>query len=471
MPERLAVLDISTLTFCSPVWAGAERRVRGWAERFGLVGSVDEGERLARMGQGRMAGFTAPLAAPGELDLLAQWGAMIALVDDGFDRADAPPEPAEVRRVLDALTAVLLGRSAAQDSAMPAVRAMADLWLRTAVGTSPRWCEQFAAHYQDFAEATCHEAEVRGGGRSMVLDEYLQMRRCTITVLPMLDLVERYFPLEPSLDSLRDAVADIVGWSNDLASASRERAEGRDAINLVTVLADEGSGDLAEAAATARAMISTRMDEFDDTARQVVADAGPGGTRLVDQVAVIRTFLDGALAWQAETGRNRPAETDDGQDGPAPGTPEEWHRGGYHDGLERLARRLCLAVAPTGAIADWCGSRVLESALLLALLRRTATHERHQRRLVAFLESRRADAGRIDALLIDASLNPEAMASTAGAMGEAMAADLNRGTGGRGQFKAVMLQAATCSGPCSAVAAATSASSPPWTSPPWTSAV
>jgi hypothetical protein len=33
-----------------------------------------------------MADYVAPGSGPGELELLACWGAFIALVDDGFDR-------------------------------------------------------------------------------------------------------------------------------------------------------------------------------------------------------------------------------------------------------------------------------------------------------------------------------------------------------------------------------------------------
>ncbi|MFD5142664.1 FAD-binding protein [Streptomyces sp. NPDC058401] len=410
-----------------------------------------------------MAGFVAPWADPAELELLAQWGAFIALVDDSFDRGPGNGSPSHVRALMDCLVSVVDGSAATSDPSIPAVRAIMDLWNRSTPATSPQWAGRFAARYRDFADATCEESLLRTRRTPLALSRYVEMRRHTITVLPMLALVERGLSGEEGdLESLREATADLVAWTNDLASAERESAEGKD--NLVSVLARERRCTHHEAAAIARTMISERMDAFDAAAAAALAQ-GPHTAGLSTRVDRIRSFLDGALAWQGETRRNdpeaaapdaaRPARSEWAGNDPAPFGPATgwlgpwlgpWQGPGQAPtdvprSIERLTRLLSLAVSPAGAVTDRCASRVLESALFLALLRAARTHEPQQEQLTSFLRSRRAGADPVDALLIDACLHPAETAGRAGQAVAELAGGLNRGTGGRGRFKAAMLQA------------------------------
>ncbi|GAA4872741.1 terpene synthase family protein [Saccharopolyspora cebuensis] len=391
---------------CNPDWVAAELRVRDWVVRVGLVTSADSRRGLARMGQGRLAGWLAPEAERAELGLLAEWGAFIALVDDGFDRTRTPPE--QVRALLDQLIDVLEHTGPARGH--PAVAALADLWPRTLDSAAPGWEKRFVELYRRYADATCTEAELRASGERLGLDDYLALRRHTITALPTIALVERALPEDAALDELRDSTADIIAWANDIGSAKRELAEGTE--NLVGVLAREHGCDLPEAAAKARSMLAARMDDFD----AVAGDA--------ERIAVLRRTRDGALAWQGETHRNAP--------GGLPGS------GGR--GIAPLARHLAVAVRGTGAVDDRCGSRVLESALLLALLRADDSHPDEQERLARFLVERRSGADEIDALLIDACLFPQEMAPRAAGLAAALPTTLSRGTAGRRRLKEVMLR-------------------------------
>jgi FAD/FMN-containing dehydrogenase len=394
-------------TTCSSHWDHAERQGRAWAGRHALVTTEQEARRLARMGQGRLAGWLAPHAGRAELALLAQWGAFIALVDDGFDRDGQSPE--QVRALLDDLLDVLAGVDRAGPP-VPAVRALTDLWARTKVSARPGWCDRFLALYRDFAEATCTETRLRAAGERLGLDDYLALRRRTITVLPVLAVVERDLPEAGALDGLRDTAADIIAWTNDLRSARRETEEGTD--NLVDVLARHHRCGPAEAAARARTMLAGRMDDFD-----LAADG--------ERAEPIRQVRDGSLAWQRETHRNTA--------GPSPA-------GGDERGVRALARHLAVAVDASGVVDDRCGSRVLESALLLALLRACGSHPDEQERLTLFLQRKRPDADAVDALLIDACLDPVAMAGRALDRAAALPTTLASGTAGRGRLKAVMLR-------------------------------
>ncbi|WP_327299411.1 terpene synthase family protein [Streptomyces sp. NBC_01197] len=158
--------------------------------------------------------------------------------------------------------------------------------------------------------------------------------------MPRLAVVERSLPTAVDLDGLRHAAADVVAWVNDLRSAPREVDEGTD--NLVGVLARHHGWSLSQAAARAHGMLADRMDDFDRAAH---------GNR----AAPVRQVRDGSLAWQRETHRNRAG-------GGFTADDHEW-------GLPALAQYLAVAVDAARAWDDRCGSRVLESSLLLALLR------------------------------------------------------------------------------------------------------
>lgn len=447
---------------CSVHWIRAERQARSWAARHGLVVGEEETRRLARTGHGRMAGWLAPGADPAELGLLAQWGAFISVVDDGFDRHT--PSPERVKTLLDQLLDVLAGADGPR-CPLPEVRALADLWERTGVSARPGWSPHFLAVYRDFAEATCTEARLRARREQLALDDYVALRRRTITVLPVLAVVERALPPAPELDRLRDAAADIVAWTNDLRSAPRELEEGTE--NLVGVLARHHRCSRSEAAARARAMLAERMDDFDRAVsghrsasdlrgapdRCASADrrgvpghrAAPGRRAAPDhpsahghqvagsdravpdgRAAPIRQVRDGSLAWQRETHRNPAGDGVTAAD--------------HERGVRALTQHLAVAVDATGVVDDRCGSRVLESALLLALLRRQGAEAGEQDRLTGFLKRRRPAASRVDALLIDACLDPAGMAEHAVEAAAGLPVTASSGTVGRGRLKSVMLR-------------------------------
>lgn len=418
---------------CSPWWHVAERGAAQWASRWGLVAGADEARRLARMGQGRMAGFVAPGATATELQLLACWGAFIALVDDGFDQGPEPASPAEAKAALTPLVAVTSGAGPGTAPRTPAVAALQDLWGRTAAGTAPRWRERFAAAYASFAEATCEEARWRESGFVPSLTEYVRLRRRTITVLPLLLVAERFLPEYPQADVLRDICADVIAWTNDLADAATERAG---QVGLVDVLARERACDRGEAAAIARTMIEDRLDDFDTAARTQTQPPSPHMAAAGDRIELISTFLYGAVTWQHESQRYRaplPAQCPTRRPAADP----------VEAAVVRLERRLSLAVAAGGAVTDHCAGRVLESALLLALLRARDTHHQEQQQLTAHLEQRRCGADPLDALLIDACLRPETLPPDAADAAEPVVGDAATVTsaGGRGRLKRSMLHA------------------------------
>ncbi|MFG3514486.1 prenyltransferase/squalene oxidase repeat-containing protein [Streptomyces bobili] len=76
-------------------------------------------------------------------------------------------------------------------------------------------------------------------------------------------------------------------------------------------------------------------------------------------------------------------------------------------GHDRLLTRLTERVGPDGAVRDVCRSRVLESALTLALMRRNEQrHDVARTRITRYLERHRNSGDPLDAALADTALRP-----------------------------------------------------------------
>ncbi|WP_167739681.1 terpene synthase family protein [Streptomyces subrutilus] len=301
--------------------------MHGWARRMGLVPDPAEFARLARMRLGTWAGYVHPLGTPGELALAAEWVAFICLVDDVFDSDElaADDRPQAVHELLADLLQVLDGTSSGRERPnSPYVRALNDLWQRTAPTASPGWAGRFTADYRDFAAASVAEARLRQQATPLGLQEYLALRRQSITMLPALHIGEAVSHIElpdqwrthDVVGALRQTVVDAVGYGNDIASAESEHARGQD--NLISILHREQTTSRDQAYAIARAMLHERLRHFDATASHLTA---PGGSQTQSTTApppmvlayaqMLQTWMRGTLQWSFETARFVPDTAQD----------------------------------------------------------------------------------------------------------------------------------------------------------------
>ncbi|WP_210944069.1 terpene synthase family protein [Streptomyces sp. MK37H] len=269
------------------------------------------------MGLDVLAERMVPTADETDVALTAQWSAFICLVDDYFDRDLRGTSASRAESVLPCLLSVLAGEEPRPDSTGPEV-ALADLWRRTAPRMSPGWRDRFIADYTDFSRATCEEAVHRERRHQLPLDTYVALRRRTITVLPMTDIVEctaaASLPDSPELLeqcaegaglwALRCAGADVVGWTNDLASAEADRRRGQN--NLLTVLERERGCSFAESRTGVVSMRDARLRDFRSLALRLSAGLGvPSAARasVAAYTAAICDVVNASLYWLDRTGR------------------------------------------------------------------------------------------------------------------------------------------------------------------------
>ncbi|MFJ2863270.1 terpene synthase family protein [Kitasatospora sp. NPDC087314] len=282
-----------------------------WARDEGLVASAREVRRLAAMRLEVLAGGALPGRDAADVLLTAQWAVFICWVDDQIDRRGLGSVPGELERFTAALRAVLTPDEPPDVSTAPA-EVLARLLERTAMGMPPAWRSRFTTDYLDFLRACEEEAALRRARAGLPLADYLDLRRRTITLLPMLDVLERtgHAPmpenaqLAAQINDLRQAVADVAGWANDLASAADDASAGQD--NLVTLLAREDGCSTAEARARVAAMVEERRSGLCSTAQALRATPGLSPARIqqvIRYVDLTERFMAAIVHWLTITGR------------------------------------------------------------------------------------------------------------------------------------------------------------------------
>jgi hypothetical protein len=253
-----------------------------------------------------------PRAGHGDVVLTAQWAAFICWVDDRIDREGLGASPDELERFIASLRQGLAPGAALPGALSSHAAVLRLLWERTVPGTDVRWQKRLRADYLDFLNATEQEVSLRRAQEQLSLPQYLRLRRHTITLLPMLDIVEcagHTFLVEgPLVDGplrqLRWAVADIAGWANDLASETDEAARAQE--SLIAVVAREYACSTDRAREHVAAMIEQRRADFRAIAAAVRTTSGLSQNQLTDvhhYVDLVETFMNATLHWLRCTGR------------------------------------------------------------------------------------------------------------------------------------------------------------------------
>ncbi|MFI8503471.1 terpene synthase family protein [Streptomyces sp. NPDC085524] len=249
----------------------------------------------------------------------------ICWVDDRLDHHDIGAVPGELERftapLRDAFTSVGRTRPVATGDAGLAAAVLAGLWERTAAGMPESWRRRFVDDYTDFLDACEEEMAVRRSGARLSLTDYIGLRRRTITLLPMLNVLERtghtllveHPQVDDQVRELRWTLADVVGWANDLASHTHDEAASQD--SLLSLIARRDACTPAEAAARATVMMERRRAEFTAPPRRCAQH--PAAHRLGRYVDLVERFMAATLHWLAVTSRFAPIP---GPTGPATAT-------------------------------------------------------------------------------------------------------------------------------------------------------
>jgi hypothetical protein len=297
--------------------AQAGEHTRRWVDATGLVRSQTSATHFERIDTGRLTGWVHPEALPDRRDTIADWFSWLFIFDDQCDEGTAGRDPALLSGTVRAVEAVLDG--SCPDAAGPLPAAMADVCARIRAAAPAAWWQRFSWHVREYLHACLREAANRARGQTPAPAEYPRGRREGGAILPCLDVAEfavsRYLDDNlywlPAYQAAREAAADIICWTDDLATVAKEHARG-DVHNLVIVLAEHHGLTWAQATTQASGLLHRRIADYLATEQAILQSQPP---QAIDtNLRSLRHWMRGHLDWGVETSRYREVSR-------APGNP------------------------------------------------------------------------------------------------------------------------------------------------------
>ncbi len=206
-------------------------------------------------------------------------------------------------------------RGHARPGARPLEAALVELWHATSKDMSRDWRRRFMLQLEAHRDGCAEESVNRRIRHVPTEAEYAPLRRRACGPF-LYDLVEPVLGVElptrllrtPRWKTVADGVADVVAWSNDLASHDLEAARG-DVHDLPAVLSRARGLDAGRTAAAVAEKIVDRLEEAWAAARRLPEMLDRLELTVAQRAAaaqVVKVLLDTPRAhmdWLAESGR------------------------------------------------------------------------------------------------------------------------------------------------------------------------
>ena len=315
MSDRVPALATPSAMHPESWQLGAQ--VETWARGRGLVLGDPDTSPLGRARCERLAARIFPSADLATVELFARWLTWTLALDDTMDHPPLADSGSAVHALYDDLLRAMR-RGHARPGARPLEGALVELWQATSKGMSRDWRRRFMLHLEAHRDGCAEESVNRRIRHVPTEKEFPPLRRRACGPF-LYDLVEPVLGVElpgrllrtPRWKTLADGIADVVAWSNDLASHDLEAARG-DNHDLPAVLARAQGVDAEQAAAAVADRIADRLEEAWTAARRLpemldrleltVAQRSAAAQVVKALLATPRAHLD----WLAESGRYEP---------------------------------------------------------------------------------------------------------------------------------------------------------------------
>ncbi|MFC0533601.1 terpene synthase family protein [Phytohabitans kaempferiae] len=336
----------------------ARAHSKAWAREMVMIegsGIWDESD-FDQHDYALLCAYTHPDAGAADLDLVTDWYVWVFFFDDHFLEVYKKTRNIPgARAYLERLRAFMPVRS---PDGMPeptnAVEAgLADLWRRTVPARSEAWRERFAESTRALLEESLWELSNISEARVPNPVEYVEMRRKVGGAPWSADLVEHAVHAEvPAVIAasrpmrvLKDAFSDGVHLRNDIFSYQRETESEGELNNGVLVMERFLGCDPQRAADTVNDLLTSRLQQFENTALTEVppllAEHGLDPAQCADVLRYVKGLQDwqaGGHEWHLRSSRYMNK-----------GAPVHFGPTGFGTGAARLARsRAYTPYAPVG---------------------------------------------------------------------------------------------------------------------------
>ncbi|MEH2348150.1 MAG: terpene synthase family protein [Nostoc sp.] len=213
-----------------------------WVLRFKLLPNESSYQRFCKSKFFLLAASAYPYSNIEELKIAHDWLSWVFIWDDQCDLSELKNKPEVLNNFHQRYLEILNGAElTSQDTLFS--HALIDLRQRTIQRASIKWFNYFISYLEDYFCGCVQEATNRAKGIVPDVDTYIMIRRSSVGVYAVLALAEfcnqfmipdisRNHSLVKKLELI---TTDIIAWSNDIFSVSREIASG-DVHNLIFVL-------------------------------------------------------------------------------------------------------------------------------------------------------------------------------------------------------------------------------------------
>lgn len=215
-----------------------------FALRHGLVTEGRGADALRRIDCGGCAAQSFPDADPALAQLAADQIAFLFLFDDAYAEGSHRLDPLGYWQQMQPYLALVKGTSFGPST--PHASALRELVTRATAAAPSDWRDRYANSFEHYCHGCREEATARQGHTRLSWEAYLELRRGSIGMSPMFDLMEQvdgaFLTAEewssPVGLRLRHLGADLSALVNDIASLEKETQVG-DVCNAVVVLQAE----------------------------------------------------------------------------------------------------------------------------------------------------------------------------------------------------------------------------------------
>ncbi|WP_242890004.1 terpene synthase family protein [Actinomadura litoris] len=289
-------------------------QVESWARGRGLVLGDPDTSPLGRARCERLAARVFPGADLVAVDLFARWLTWALALDDTLDHPPLADSGSAVHALYDDLLRAMR-RGHARPGARPLEAALVELWDATSRSMSRDWRRRFMLQLEAHRDGCAEEAVNRRIGHVPAPAVYTALRRRACPPF-LYDLIEPVLGVElaprllrtPGWKTLAHSVADVVAWTNDLASHDLESARG-DVHNYPAVLAAAHGVDAARAGDMVVERVAERIEDAWKAARglpDMLERLHLNAAQRAAAAQVVKVLLDtprAHLDWLAESGR------------------------------------------------------------------------------------------------------------------------------------------------------------------------
>lgn len=233
------------------------------------------------------------------------------LLDDQRQRSQLTEKPEQLSTLVEHFIAVIHHRHLPVSKATtPVLAAWADLWPRIerispATGTARLAQGLTALLHAALSESGHKRKQQPSVAQYMAKRPYLAGAAISTGIIPIIEgiwLADEVLQ-HPVLTELEQLSHNLLCWSNDLFSFSKEQADG-DAHNLVSILQQERGLTLDEALLCVAAIYNTDMRRFVALSRQLPAFDAATDQAVAKYVDALRRHIRGHIDWsEKDSGR------------------------------------------------------------------------------------------------------------------------------------------------------------------------